>query len=82
MINLNAYTSAAQNSWDYTLLTLNEDYILEVVCGSAAIYSVYIQLTQEEIQNYVTQGEKALGNLAARIRNNTNEQNKRKIEVK
>lgn len=82
MINLNAYTSTAQNSWDYTLLTLNEDYILEVVCGSAAIYSVYIQLTQEEIQNYVTQGEKALGNLAARIRNNTNEQNKRKIGVK
>lgn len=81
MLNLSAYTSIVQSPWDYTLLTLNEEYILEVVCGSVASYSVYIRLTADEIQDYIQRGEKALDSIAEMIRNNTNEQKKRKIEA-
>ncbi len=79
MKDLDKYILKEQVPWDYILYEKDENYILEIICGSSAYYSIYIRLTSEEILQYSTEGRQALENISAGIRDNLEDQRRRAI---
>ena len=79
MKDLDKYILKEQVPWDYILYVKEEDYILEIICGSSAYYSIYIRLTPEEVHQYSTEGKQALENISAVIRDNLEDQRRRAI---
>ena len=47
--------------------------IIDVVCGGAAMYSVMLELTEDELANYQSQGKAFLDRLAAKVARNPNQ---------
>lgn len=84
MIQLDNYEQIIQSPWNYTLYKLNDDYVLEVVCGSVALYNKQIRLSPEEVIAYKNFGEKTLESIAKIAQNNDGlESNKEeKVEAK
>lgn len=54
-------------SWQYTLYEKEENLFLEVVCGTVAVFTVTIQLNEEEKENYTAMGESYIDILASQI---------------
>ncbi len=71
MINLDNYTEITKSPWNYVLYNLNDDYVLEVICGSVGMYSKYIHLTADEIIEYKTFGNQTLDRIAKIAQNET-----------
>ena len=53
--------------WKYVLFKLKEDYILDVVCGGAAIYTVTVTLNQTQKEQYLQEGISYINRLAKAI---------------
>ena len=72
-----------QRTWNHSLLRTpcGERYFLTVLCGSAAIYSVIIELRPEEIADYQDQGKEAIETLVRAIQYNSNDFQNRIIEL-
>jgi len=81
MNNLEKYTKIEEVSWYYTLFMKEEEYIMEIICGSSAYYSIYICLTSNEIFQYSSEGKLVLEEIAARVRENPKEQRSREIKT-
>lgn len=58
----------AQSAWDYTLFADEGRLLLEVVCGSVAIYTLAVELTQEERAEWEARGMDGLAGLVQTIR--------------
>jgi len=56
-----------EKQWSYKFGKEDEDYFLEVVCGSVGIYEIKIQLNDEEIDNYKEKGKEYIENLVSDI---------------
>lgn len=54
-------------SWQYTLYEKEENLFLEVICGTVAVFTVTIQLNEEEKENYTAMGESYIDILASQI---------------
>lgn len=67
--------------WDYTLFAYKNSYILEVICGSVGIYSVFIEPTAEELNDFDGKDIKHFEILKNKIQSNTKEQELRKIKI-
>lgn len=51
----------------------SEDLALEVVCGNVGMYTMVVNLSQDEVELYVRDGKDALDNLARAIFTSPNE---------
>ncbi len=67
-------------NWEYILYKENQRYLLEVVCGGAAVFELKIALNSEEIDNYLSHGEIYIDKLAEEIRNSAGKYLDRKTE--
>lgn len=54
-------------SWQYSLHEDGEKLILSVVCGTVAVFTVTIELSETERQLYAEKGERYIDELAAEI---------------
>ncbi len=54
-------------SWQYTLYEKEGNLFLEVVCGTVAVFTITIQLNEEEKENYTSIGESYIDVLASEI---------------
>ncbi len=68
-------------SWQYTLFEKEANLFLEVVCGTVAVFTVTIQLTEEEKENYTTIGESYIDILASQISYSPNSFESRNISI-
>jgi hypothetical protein len=66
-------------NWDYILSQSEEDYILEVVCGTVAIYTIIFKLDETERAGFETKGEGFLDDLAWKVRDYPEEYIKRRV---
>lgn len=57
----------AESNWNWMLFKDEERYILSVLCGSVGMYTREIVLSDQELADYQTSGEKALERLARDI---------------
>lgn len=62
-----------KKDWEYVLYKDEQKYLLEVVCGTSAMFEVTIALNREEIEGYLSDGESYISQLAEKIRNSPNE---------
>lgn len=69
-----------KRNWQYILYKDNQKYLLEIVCGGAAIFELKIALNSEEIDDYLSDGEIFIDKLAEKIRNSPGEYLARKAE--
>ena len=58
-----------EKGWEYILYKEKQKYLLDVVCGSAAIFELKIVLNSEEMHDYLFHGEIFIDQLAEKIRN-------------
>ncbi len=56
-----------KKDWCYTLHSNNEEYLLEVICGTVALYEIKISLNREEIEKFLSHGEPYIIELAEDI---------------
>ncbi|MPS74729.1 MAG: hypothetical protein E2590_16470 [Chryseobacterium sp.] len=68
-----------KKNWEYVLYKEEQKYLLEVVCGTSAIFEITIALNKEEVEGYLSDGEDYISQLAERIRNSPNQFSDRKI---
>jgi len=68
-----------KKDWDYTLYKKNNQYFLEVICGSVALFEIKIQLNEEEISNYLEKGEVYIEEMARTIQENPSKWKERTI---
>lgn len=66
-------------NWDYILSQENEDYFLEVICGTVAIYTICFKLDEDEKSRFLAEGESYLDQLAWRVRDWPEEYLKRRV---
>ncbi|WP_131725569.1 MULTISPECIES: hypothetical protein [unclassified Chryseobacterium] len=69
-----------KKNWEYILYKENQKYLLEVVCGGAAMFELKIELNIEEVNGYLSHGESYIDQLAEMIRNSPSQYLDRKIE--
>lgn len=67
--------------WDYALFAYPEGYVLEIICGTVAIYSVFIEPTPDELKGFNGKDIKHFEHLKNKIQSNTKEQELRKIQI-
>jgi len=67
--------------WDYVLFAYPDGYVLEVICGTVAIYSVFIEPTPDELKGFNGVDIKHFELLKSKIQSNTKEQVLRKIQI-
>ena len=61
-----------KENWCYRLLRDNENYYLAVLCGSVALYEICVQLSKNEINEYIKYGKTFCNNKAEEVRKNPN----------
>lgn len=66
-------------NWDYILSQSEGDYILEVVCGTVAIYTITFELDEVEKAGFEAEGERYLDHLAWKVRDYPEEYIKRRV---
>lgn len=66
-------------NWDYILFQDKEDYILEVVCGTVAIYTITFKLDEVEKAGFEVESERFLDQLAWKVRDYPEDYLKRRI---
>ena len=54
-------------SWQYSLHKEGEKLLLSVVCGTVAIFTVTIELSEQEKNLFLEKGERYIDELAAEI---------------
>lgn len=69
-----------KKNWEYILYKENQKYLLEVVCGGAAMFELKITLNSEEVNGYLSHGESYIDQLAEKIRNSPGQYLDRKTE--
>ncbi len=67
--------------YSWVLYSHHTDYVLEVVCGSVAIYEVPILLNNTEKLDYENNGRISIEKLSQKVSNSIESQNSRKIEL-
>ena len=81
MINLSTFKKSIEEPTEYILYEDSHKYILETICGTIGLYSIYIELSIEEISDYKINGNMTISNLAKNIRENIDLQKKRGIPI-
>ncbi len=81
MINLSKFKKSIEKPTEYILYEDSLKYILETICGTIGLYSIYIELSIEEISDYKINGNMTISNLAKNIRENIDLQKKRGIPI-
>jgi hypothetical protein len=66
----NSIKVIAEEGWSWMLFQDDQRYILSVVCGSVALYSIDMLLSEMEATAYHQEGRAAIKKLAEKIRNN------------
>ena len=61
-----------KENWCYRLLRDNEKYYLAVLCGSVALYEICVELTKNEIDEYIKYGKTFCNKKAELVRKNPN----------
>jgi hypothetical protein len=56
--------------WDWMLFRNDGNLFFTVLCGSVAMYSVDIHLSESEVTDYAKRNREALASLATKIRMN------------
>lgn len=69
-----------KKNWEYILYKDNQKYLLEVICGSVAMFELKITLNNDEVDGYLTHGKIYIDQLAEKIRNSPSKYLHRKIE--
>lgn len=77
--NTMAMQELINKNWDYILSQSEEDYILEVVCGTVAIYTITFKLDEAEKAGFEAEGERFLDHLAWKVRDYPEEYIKRRV---
>jgi hypothetical protein len=77
--NAMAMQELINKNWDYILFQSEEDYIMEVVCGTVAIYTITFKLDETERAGFETEGERFLDHLAWKVRDYPEEYIKRRV---
>ncbi len=67
--------------YSWILYSHHTDYVLEVICGSVAIYEVPVLLNNTEKLDYENNGRRIIEKLSQKISNSIEFQNSRKIEL-
>lgn len=67
--------------YSWVLYSHHTDYVLEVICGSVAIYEVPVLLNNTEKLDYENNGRRIIEKLSQKISNSIEFQNSRKIEL-
>lgn len=68
IFNMNNWQELINKGMDYVLYTDGEGYILEVPCGTVAVYDLRLRLNEAETQRYLNEGERFLDEFADQIR--------------
>ncbi|AEE49147.1 hypothetical protein [Haliscomenobacter hydrossis] len=55
-------------NWDYIFSQDGDDYFLDVVCGTVAVFTIQIKLDEVEKAKYLEKGEAYLDELAGDVR--------------
>ncbi len=77
--NAIAMQELINKNWDYILSQSEEDFILEVVCGTVAIYTITFKLDETERAGFEAEGERYLDHLAWKVRDYPEEYIKRRV---
>ena len=67
--------------YSWILYSHHTDYVLEVFCGSVAIYEVPILLNNAEKLDYQNNGRSCIEKQSQKVSNSIEYQNSRKIEL-
>lgn len=67
-----------EKPWNYTLYSSSQGFIISVVCGGIAVYELQFYLNNDEIKN-MRENTQYLDSLAEKVRENTQEYNKRSL---
>ncbi len=59
-----------KKDWEYTLSENEKGYFLSVLCGTSAVFVVSFQLSKEESNNFLEQGETYISYLANQVMSN------------
>ncbi len=81
MINLSAFKKTLEEHMEYILYDDTHKYVLETICGTVGIYSIYIELSKDEISDYKLNGNLTIRKLAKSIRENIDLQKNRGISI-
>ena len=69
-----ARTKIIESKWDYLLeKDDNGELILEVVCGTVAIYTITFRLNDKEVKAWESEGERFLRHLSYNVRDHPKE---------
>jgi hypothetical protein len=61
-------TEILKKPFSYTLIKKDNEYILNVVCGSVGLFEVEYKLSELDIDNYLNQGKDFIEDLAHKVR--------------
>jgi hypothetical protein len=67
--------------WDYALFAYPDGYVLEIMCGTVAVYSVFIEPTPDELKGFNGTDIRHFEHLKNKIQSNTKEQELRRIQI-
>ena len=70
-----------KKNWSYTFFERDISYILQVMCGSVAMYEITIMLDPNEEIRYKKEGESFIDNLAKDIQTYPSKYTKRNINI-
>lgn len=56
-----------KKQWSYTLYESDESYVLSVICGTVALYTIQVQLNEEEINAFKVNGVDYIDSLVKTI---------------
>ena len=70
-----------KKNWAYVFYQKEEDFFLEAVCGSVAIFELTIKLNPEEKSAFLAQGEEYISCLAQAISNSPQNFQNRKVDL-
>lgn len=57
-----------ESNWSWMLFEEESDFYLSVVCGSSAIFTRELRLSEEEVLAFRNNGESALDDIASAVR--------------
>lgn len=70
-----------EEDWLYTLYKKEDDYYLSAVCGTIAVFTVTVQLAEDEKKIFEEQGEPYIKRMAYAIINSPNSFEKRSVQL-
>lgn len=56
-----------KKQWSYTLYESDEGYALSVICGTVALYTIQVQLNEEEVDAFKVNGVDYIDSLVKTI---------------